>query len=258
MNVPCGKCPACMTRKTNAWAFRLQVELKSCSAADFITLTIADENLVYNGNAEPLLVKRDLQLFFKKLRKLQSKTPDWSHVPIKYFAVGEYGTHTHRPHYHLILFNAHLPLIQAAWDKGQVNYGACNAASIAYTLKYMSKPANPAMATRTSEFRLMSKGLGEAYITPAIKAWHNADPYNRLYLNAQDGKKIALPRYYKDRLYDPVTRAQTAFHHAEKMEETICEKLNNQTLTEKHNAVQSLVAKFRKQQSSSLKNRNKL
>jgi hypothetical protein len=43
-------------------------------------------------------VKRDLQLFFKRLRKAY---PD---VKLRYFACGKYGEQFARPHYHVILF----------------------------------------------------------------------------------------------------------------------------------------------------------
>jgi hypothetical protein len=258
MNVPCGKCPKCLARKANAWAFRLLAEQKRSHSSDFITLTYDDDHLTYIQEDQPVLVKRDVQLFFKKLRKLQSQNLDWSHVPIKYFAVGEYGTNTLRPHYHLILINAHLPLIQSAWDKGQVHYASCTPASIAYTLKYMSKPPNPNTTTLPPEFRLMSKGLGNCYITPAIKAWHNNDHLNRMYLHTNDGKKIAMPRYYKDRIFAQAKRLQAANHHAQLNEKKFLDQQIADTLTDKHNRVQSHAAEFRKHSKQSLSKRNKL
>lgn len=49
----------------------------------------------------PYLRKRDLQLFFKRLRKNLSKFSD---AKIRYFAMGEYGPVHFRPHYHFLLF----------------------------------------------------------------------------------------------------------------------------------------------------------
>lgn len=49
----------------------------------------------------PYLRKRDLQLFFKRLRKLLSAYGD---EKIRYFACGEYGPVHFRPHFHFLLF----------------------------------------------------------------------------------------------------------------------------------------------------------
>lgn len=52
-------------------------------------------------NSLYMLSKIDLQLFLKRLRKNLTKFTD---EKIRYYAVGEYGPQTFRPHYHLLLF----------------------------------------------------------------------------------------------------------------------------------------------------------
>ena len=43
---PCGKCLACMKRRQNDWAFRIQSETKKYPCRSFfVTLTIDDEHL---------------------------------------------------------------------------------------------------------------------------------------------------------------------------------------------------------------------
>lgn len=49
-----------------------------------------------------MLSKIDLQLFLKRFRKQLSK---FSNEKIRYYAVGEYGPQTFRPHYHLLFFS---------------------------------------------------------------------------------------------------------------------------------------------------------
>lgn len=113
------------------------------------------------------LCKRDLQLFFKRLRK---KTDG----KVIYYAVGEYGSNYSRPHYHIILFNAQQQDVITAWTKdgkeiGSVYFGQVAEASIGYTLKYISKEKRiPLHANddRQREFSLMSKGIGKNYINP--------------------------------------------------------------------------------------------
>lgn len=62
--------------------------------SSFLSLTYSDEFLPA-GNT---LVKRDLQLFMKRLRKERGDG-------VRFIACGEYGDTTLRPHYHIILFN---------------------------------------------------------------------------------------------------------------------------------------------------------
>ena len=153
------------------------------------------------------LDKRDVQLFMKRLRKLSTEK-------IKYYLCGEYGGTSNRPHYHIILFNAEVKNIEAAWQRGNTHYGEVSGASIGYTLKYMSKVSRIPMHKnddRQPEFSLMSKGLGQNYLTENMQGWHKADLLNRVHMVLPDGKKVAMPRYYKDKLYTENERARIAF-----------------------------------------------
>lgn len=158
--VPCSKCSVCKARRTSAWSFRLMEESKVSESAHFITLTYDTKTVPITQKGFMSLSKRDIQLFFKRLRKIHGN----SGVPgnIKYYVVGEYGGITNRPHYHAILFNAREDLLQTAWANGQIHYGQVNGASIGYSLKYICKPGKvPKHANddRLPEFALMSKGL---------------------------------------------------------------------------------------------------
>lgn len=106
------------------------------------------------------LDKTHVQLFMKRLRKAQCGN---GKSPIKYYCCGEYGGKTNRPHYHAILFNAKIELLQDAWQYGSLFYGMdVNEAAVGYTLKYMCKPSRIPMHAnddRLPEFALMSKEL---------------------------------------------------------------------------------------------------
>lgn len=205
--VPCGKCPTCVARRVSAWSFRLMQEDKSSIMSNFITLTYDTSKVPITRAGFMSLSKRDIQLFFKRLRKLNDNK-------IKYYLVGEYGSKTMRPHYHIILFNCAIETIQKAWDLGGVHYGTVSGASVGYTLKYISKPKRVPMHVnddRQREFSLMSKGLGKSYLTDQIIGWHKADLDNRVFLNIEAGKKASMPRYYKDKIYDETERKRVAF-----------------------------------------------
>lgn len=204
-DVPCGKCPACAKRRASAWSFRLMEHEKISDSSYFITLTYDTDHVPITDNGFMGLRKRDLQLFYKRLRKAM---PAGS-KPIKYYSVGEYGGRSKRPHYHAIIFNAKLPLIQPAWQLGQVDYGTVTGASIGYVLKYISKKSQIPMHRnddRQKEFALMSKCLGANYITDAMSKWHKDDLENRMYCNLKDGQKISMPRYFKNKIYSEEER----------------------------------------------------
>lgn len=202
--VPCGKCPECLSRRASGWSFRLMQEERISSSSHFLTLTYDTQHVPITPAGFMNLDKRDVQLFMKKLRKVHSQK-------LKYYVVGEYGGKSNRPHYHMLLFNARVDLIQPAWDKGAIHYGDVSHASVGYTLKYMCKPPRIPMHRnddRLREFSLMSKGLGLSYLSDNMIAWHWDDPQNRMYCNIDNGKKIAMPRYFKNKLYTDEERKE--------------------------------------------------
>lgn len=102
--IPCGKCIGCRLDYSRAWADRMMLELDHTGKGLFVTLTYNNDHVPFTEDEYTgeigfySLCKRDLQLFFKKLRK---KFPD---KEIRFYAAGEYGSKTDRPHYHAIIF----------------------------------------------------------------------------------------------------------------------------------------------------------
>lgn len=118
ITIPCGHCYACLTNKRNAWTYRLMEEARLSDSTAFLTLTYDDEHLEIAQNQ---LQKRDLQLFIKKIRN--------NGIKFRYYAIGEYGTQTHRPHYHILAFNIYqlsIEEINRIWGKGFVYPGKSN------------------------------------------------------------------------------------------------------------------------------------
>lgn len=198
--VPCGRCPYCLKRKVASWAFRLRKQDEISGASFFVTLTYSDPPMSSKGYMT--LNKVCTQLFFKRLRKNTPRTK-W-----KYYLVGEYGTQNWRPHYHIILFaDTHyskdqlLVQLYKAWDKGLIDVGTVTGASVAYTLKYVQKPTRVPVHKnddRLPEFSLMSKGLGSHFLTDNIKDYYERNLETNYLI--QDGFKIAMPRYYRERI----------------------------------------------------------
>lgn len=207
IRVPCGKCASCLERKRSQWTFRLLQELKVSFSAWFVTLTYNDEN-------EPgYISKVDVQLFIKRLRKWIS---DHSADPkkLRYFIVGEYGKNTFRCHYHGILFNTpeeinlateknYNKILEDLWGKGFVHVGDVTGRSIGYTCKYIINEKVKWIGDKKLQlsFNLMSRkpGIGVCYVEK-MGSYHNENKIH--YAVGDNGKKTALPRYYRDKIFN--------------------------------------------------------
>lgn len=98
---PCGRCLTCRVQRREDWTLRMLHELPYWNKAMFVTLTYDNEHLPKDGSLSP----EDLSNFFKLLRIRLNRDPAYGKdYRIKYFACGEYGPKTHRPHYHAIIF----------------------------------------------------------------------------------------------------------------------------------------------------------
>lgn len=131
--VPCGKCNFCMQVRRAHWTFRLRMEMKIALSVHFLTLTYDDAYLPVSSSGLPTIEKRAMQLFTKRLRKLQGCNT------LRYYTVGEYGTKTQRPHYHSIMFNmldSTVAKLHTIWPYGHVMVGTVTPASIHYVAKY--------------------------------------------------------------------------------------------------------------------------
>jgi len=109
--LPCGKCPYCRARRTSDWVFRCMMEARYSDSMHWVTLTYEHPPLSFT-HLLPTLYKRDVQNFFKRLRRIPR---DYSNRSIKYYLCGEYGSKNSRPHYHVIIFNSDIESIRETW-----------------------------------------------------------------------------------------------------------------------------------------------
>lgn len=171
MPVGCGQCLPCRINRRRQWMWRQYLESLCHDENSFVTLTYSPDHIPVNGN----LVKRDLQLFFKNLRFAIQP------LRIRYFAVGEYGEETLRPHYHVSLFGMSgftvvsyrgqstlgSAVINDAWGKGFVDVKEFNHLTAQYVTGYVTKKLKDRKDGRSfavPEFATMSTrpGLGNA------------------------------------------------------------------------------------------------
>lgn len=129
--IPCGKCLGCRMAKAREWALRCHLEQQDHEEASFATLTYNDKSL------PPTLEKRHLQLWLKRIRKALGPAR-----PIRFFASGEYGEQTARPHYHAILYGIDeydRELVEQTWGLGNTRLEQLTPARISYCAGYTAK-----------------------------------------------------------------------------------------------------------------------
>lgn len=217
--VPCGKCAFCLVAKRSAWMFRIHHEMRNQDKPGwFLTLTYDEKHVPRvrrptkedpEGKVVRLSLRfRDVQLFLKRLRKEKFYA--------KYICVGEYGPETLRPHYHIIVWtDATVEAMERAWFYGRIHYGRLSMASAMYTLKYIIQPKPPAYEGVERPRAQFSKGLGLAYlgtdwiVGSQMMDYHNPDGGTPNFHSVVDGRKVALPRYYRNKIF---SNAQQKFN----------------------------------------------
>jgi len=192
----CGRCLWCRIQRRREWTLRLLFESEQYKDKWFITLTYDEKN---NPRT---LVKKDLQLFIKRLRK------HCGPKKIRYYAVGEYGDETARPHYHAILFGpdeevlkAHYvpylqkyqsALLKEIWPFGLHDLGSVTVESIQYVAGYVHKKLygkDKYPEGMIAPFSLMSRLIGyEYYVKEQLENVINDGALK------MRGKAVSVPR----------------------------------------------------------------
>jgi len=180
----CGRCAACLSKRRRTWAHRIMLETKVHDGkSSFVTLTYQTAPRSH-GDLETL-EPHHLRDFWKRLRKNTGAT-------LRYFAVGEYGERSGRPHYHAALWGlapcaggpnqrigntaGFLCLcktcsdVRLAWGFGHVMVATLSEKSAmyiaGYVVKKMTNSSDPRLFGRAPEFSRMSlrPGIGATAI----------------------------------------------------------------------------------------------
>lgn len=206
--VPCGYCPACCLRRSNSWAFRCYQETLRSDSILWIRLSYDNYHLPISSNGRASLDKKAIQKFIKRYRYYH-KGP---YRKLKYFLCGEYGSQFQRPHYHILFFNADPLYLVDAWRDadGQligeiyIDPRPFDLQCVIYTCGYMLKPCTAGYGkdTRERKFLLMSKKIGDNYLTPKQVSYHWLSA-ERNFVTLPGGIRLPLPRYYADKIFKP-------------------------------------------------------
>lgn len=236
IEVPCGQCIGCRLEHSRVWAIRNVHESKMHEHNQYITLTYNNENLPSDNS----LHKSDLQKFWKRLRKRGHN--------VRYYACGEYGDDTERPHYHAIVFGLELPdkelystsngnrlytsqTLERVWSHGHVIIGNVTFESCAYVSRYILKKwkgktdyeikkhyerINKETGLITQllpEFQTMSRnpGIGKTFYEKYKNDFYQIGSDGRVTLRG--GIQMSTPHYYDNQFENESTENFTRMEH---------------------------------------------
>lgn len=190
--LPCNRCAGCRARQAMDWATRCWCESRLHDQNAFVTLTYRD--------APPEIVRRDLTLFFKRLRS--------SGVKFRYFASAERGALYGRPHFHVLFFGVDFltlkdrKALDAAWPHGFIDVGDVSTASVNYVAGYTAKK----LADDTADgWITMSRAPGIGYDWLRL---HRFD-LERTGTVVIEGKEYPIPDFFLE-------RSASLFRHVKK------------------------------------------
>lgn len=218
----CGSCRPCRINLKRIWSSRIMLESETHGDSAFLTLTYNDENCPVIHDGKQTLDPNHLRDFWKRLRKA------FPHLRIRYYAVGEYGDDSFRPHYHAALFGlaclgkiqrpetglechcSHCQLVKKKWTHGNVTLDdlvPTSAAYIAgYVIKKMTSFTDPRLEGRHPEFSRQSQGIARDVVPDIVEsllseyghlAFQNGDiPHTFLRGNSS----IPLGRYLRSKI----------------------------------------------------------
>jgi hypothetical protein len=189
VQVPCGKCEGCKADKAMSWAIRCYTESTLYNKNCFVTFTYDEEH------CPDELVKSHLQ---KVVRKIRDNGKE-----IRYYACGEYGSNTKRPHYHAVIFGQDFrdgrefdidneyysaPFLTEMWGKGNVVVGDFTMATACYTAGYVAKK----IGSDDGSFQIMSRkpGIGFPWL---LKNYKDVIKTKSIIV---EGKELPVPPQY--------------------------------------------------------------
>lgn len=212
--VGCGKCIECKKQKAREWQARLCEEIKVDKRGKFMTMTFSDEafeKLDPNNEMEANeFAAMAVELFRKRwYRKYKEGIKHWLITELGHGKHSEGQRSTERLHLHGFIWTDKTDQeIEERWEYGWVDTGEyVNEESVGYCVKYVSK-ADPVHKEFNGRI-FASKGLGKSFMDRGDKSINKFDGENtKEYYRTPSGIKIALPMYYRNKIWTEEEREQ--------------------------------------------------
>ncbi len=174
--VACRECWQCRERKVDDWVGRNIAESKTATACHVVTLTYGSDAIY--GSIDHLrasvLTYSDVQKYLKHLRA--------DGFPVRYFAVGEYGSKKGRAHWHIVLYwQGAVPehklrenFLEKHWPHGWSYWDKVSASAIRYACKYLQKDMEDASHQGFGPMPSKKPPLGDAYFRQLAQRYVDA------------------------------------------------------------------------------------
>lgn len=233
--LPCGKCVGCRSARAQAWAIRCVHESKCHDVSSFVTLTYDDSNCPMS------LDYKHFQRFMYRVRK--------KFGPVRFFACGEYGDLTNRPHFHALLFGLTFrdgvacgedlyssATLSKLWPYGFSSFGDVTYQSAGYVARYSAKKVNGPIAdiwysrvdVSTGELVTVEPEFGHMSLKPGIGYPWFAKYWREVFgvrdgIVMSGGTVIPPPRFYFEKLksFDADLHEEVAYNRYVKSQKFI-------------------------------------
>ena len=196
LQLPCGHCVSCLSKRSREWSVRCAIEAMDHRENCFVTLTYSPEN--YDSRD----VKNDWKKFIKALRNRG--------YSVRYFGCCERGDEQGRQHFHILLFGFFpgdamrwaksqkgfiqykSKIIDECWNKGLATVMEFSPYCASYTAGYVVKKFALGDHKDYFHFQSTKPGIGAGYVLRNMEQIYEND---KLVLNF-GSHKFAVPRYF--------------------------------------------------------------
>ena len=241
MAVPigCGKCIECKKKKCREWQVRLNEDIKENKNGKFVTLTFSNESIkkldacinenIKGYDRDNAIAGQAVRYFTERWRRKYGKS-------VRHWLVTELGGNgTENIHLHGIIYTDNVEAISERWEYGfiVVGYSRYNKGkkmdnnengfvgekSINYIVKYINKIDKKHKNYESKIFA--SKGIGKNYIGSINSIKNKYKEETDESYKTRSGIKLALPIYYRNKIYSEEEREKLWIQKLDKEERYI-------------------------------------
>jgi hypothetical protein len=230
--VGCQKCIECRKQKARGWMLRLIEDIKTNKNGVFVTLTFKpDELKKLHAECDGIGYEKDNNIATLSVRRFLERWRKEFKKSVRHWLITELGqTNTEHLHLHGIVWTNSVEALKKHWKYGTIwtgynrngkteNY--VNEATIKYITKYITK--QDLLHKNYQSKILCSKGIGKNYTsTPQARANIFKNENTNECYRTEKGYKIAMPNYWRNKLYSDEEREKLWLHKLDKNERWVC------------------------------------